>query len=96
MQPASGVCQFCGQGLVEGAGRCRACGRWQPEAAWDRALYYGFALLTAASMALAWWLRWKPDRSLPLSEVWKAWLNPLVTVPLALTAVFALRLWRRR
>jgi hypothetical protein len=96
MAPPSPVCFSCARELEPKKGRCQACGRWQPEAAWDRALYYGFALLTAASMAVSWWLRWKPDRALPLSKVWEAWLHPLVTVPLALTVVFALRLWRRR
>ncbi len=96
MEPASAVCSSCGKSLRPGAGRCRECGRWQPEAAWDRALYYAFALLTALAMGLSWWLRQGTGSPTTLAELQLAWLHPLVIVPLALTVVFALRVWKHR
>jgi|GEM_PF-4507429 len=96
MQPASAVCSSCGRALSPGAGRCRECGRWQPEAAWDRALYYGFVLLTALAMGLRWWLRQGTGGPPSLHELRQAWLHPLVVLPLALSLVFAVRVWRRR
>ena len=96
MQPTLCVRPTCGKALRPGAGRCRECGAWQPEAAWDRALYYGCALLTAVAMGLCWWLRRHTGTPPTLGELQRAWLHPLVIVPLALTLLFALRLWRRR
>ena len=50
MEPTGEPCVACGQALKPGAGRCRACRAWQPNAAWDRALYFGFAGLTAVGL----------------------------------------------
>ncbi len=96
MEPASAVCSTCGRALRPEAGRCRECGAWQPEVAWDRALYVGFALLTALAMGVRWWLRQGTGAPTTLGELQRAWLHPLVIAPLALTLVFALRVWKRR
>ena len=95
MDPTGERCVACGQGLRAGQGRCRDCRAWQPVAAWDRALYLGFALLTAAVMAVRWWLRSQSSEPLALADLWRAWLHPLVLVPLALTVLYALRVLRR-
>jgi hypothetical protein len=96
MEPRVTACTSCGAALDEGAGRCHACRRWQPAGAWDRALYYGFALLTALVMAVRWWLRGSEGRAFTPAELQQAWIHPLVVAPLALTAVYAVRVWRRR
>lgn len=95
MEPTGEPCVACGQALAPGAGRCRSCRAWQPNAAWDRALYVGFAGLTGAVMAVRWWLRRTNEPPLALEELWRAWLHPIVLVPLALTLVFAVRVLRR-
>jgi hypothetical protein len=95
MDPTGERCVACGAALPSGRGRCPTCRAWQPSAAWDRALYLGFAALTALVMAVRWWLRRTVEPPLPLAELWRAWLHPAVMVPFALTLVFALRVLRR-
>ncbi len=95
MDPTGERCAACGQALKPGAGRCRTCRAWQPAVAWDRALYLGFALLTATVMVVRWWMRRTAETPLALEDLWRAWLHPLVVAPLALTLVFAMRVLRR-
>lgn len=95
--PASPApCSACGAPLALRAARCGACRAWQPAVAWDRALYYGFAGLTAVAMLARWALRRMEPGTPSLGELWQAWLHPLVVLPLALTGVYAVRVWRRR
>jgi hypothetical protein len=96
MDPTAPPCTACGAALPARAGRCTACRAWQPAAAWDRALYLGFAALTAVAMLARWGLRRTEPVAPSLGELWQAWLHPLVVLPLALTGVYAVRLWRRR
>lgn len=96
MDPAAPPCIACGARLAPRVARCRDCRAWQPAAAWDRALYYGCAGLTAVAMLALWVSRRMEPGTPTLGELWRAWLHPLVILPLALTGLYAVRVWRRR
>ena len=85
--------------------RCPHCRAWRPDVARDRALYHGFTAL-AFALAVTRWIVGTPDR-MPLFRpgLWREFVHPLVTVPLALAFVFGFRglrksgfprLWRRK
>jgi hypothetical protein len=61
----------------------------------DRALYHGFTAL-AFVLAFTRWIVNTPDR-MPLFRpgLWREFVHPLVTVPLALAFVFGLRVLRK-
>ncbi|MFM8979321.1 MAG: hypothetical protein ACKOSS_02485 [Planctomycetia bacterium] len=96
MDAALPPCSACGAPRARAGARCSACGAWPAGVAWDRALYYGFAGLTAVAMLARCLLRRLEPGTPTLGELWQAWLHPLVVLPLALTGVYAMRVWRRR
>jgi hypothetical protein len=61
----------------------------------DRALYYAFTMLTFA-LAVTRWVTSTPENG-PFFRpgLWRELLHPLVTVPLALALVFAVRVVRK-
>jgi hypothetical protein len=88
-------CPACGKPVPPPGGRCPHCKAWRPDVARDRALYHGFTALTLA-LAVTRWIVSTPD-GLPLFRpgLWREFVHPLVTVPLALAFLFAIRVLRK-
>jgi hypothetical protein len=88
-------CPACGKPVPPPGGRCPHCRAWRPDVARDRALYHGFTALTLV-LAVTRWVTSTPV-GLPLFRpgLWREFLHPLVTVPLALAIVFAFRVARK-
>lgn len=75
--------------------RCPHCKAWRPDVARDRALYMGFTLLTFVAVAAVWALGTPTGGSLLRPGLWRELVHPLVTLPLALSIVFAWRVLRK-
>ena len=61
----------------------------------DRALYHGFVLLTFTLALTRWVLSTEPGMPLLRPGLWREFVHPLVSVPLALAIVFAVRVVRK-
>lgn len=88
-------CPACGEPVPPPGVRCPHCRSWRPDVARDRALYYGFTTLTFVMAVVRWVTSTVEHGPLIRPGLWRVFVHPLVTVPLALAIVFAARLVRK-